>query len=90
MLGLYACSTHHWYRVHTRQGNLFFFKVREFYVVSVKNGYLLKCYFQFVSNDEKQNYYFQFVSNDEKQKTAPSSFLNIFDTIILLNHFDSF
>ena len=39
--------------------------VREFYVVSVKNGYLLKC-----QGNVREFYNFQFVSNDEKQKTA--------------------
>ena len=39
--------------------------VREFYVVSVKTGYLLKC---------QEFYNFQFVSNDEKQKIARAVF----------------
>ena len=61
-------------RVHTRQGNvgnLNFFKVREFYVVSVKNGYLLKC-----QGNVREFYNFQFVSNDEKQKIARAVFLS--------------
>ena len=37
--------------------------VREFYVVSVKNRYLLKC-----QGNVREFYNFQFVSNDEKQK----------------------
>ena len=59
-------------RVREVSGKFKFFQgqgiVREFYVVSVKNGYLLKCQgnvrecfnFQFVSNDEKQKYLGQF------------------------------
>ena len=45
------------------QGNLNFFKVsvREFYVVSVKNRYLLKC-----QGNVREFYNFQFVSNDAK------------------------
>ena len=30
-------------RVHTRQGNFNFFKVREFYVLSGKNEFVQKC-----------------------------------------------
>ena len=44
--------------------------VREFYVVSVKNGYLLKC-----QGNVREFYNFQFVSNDEKQKYARAVFL---------------
>ena len=58
------------YRVHTRQGNLKIFKAREFYVMSVKNGYLLKC-----QGNVREFYNFQFVSNDEKQKYASAVFL---------------
>ena len=43
--------------------------VREFYVVSVKNGYLLKC-----QGNVREFYNFQFVSNDEKQKTLLGQF----------------
>ena len=43
--------------------------VREFYVVSVKNGYLLKC-----QGNVREFYNFQFVS-DEKQKNARAVFL---------------
>ena len=43
--------------------------VREFYVVSVKNGYLLKC-----QGNVREFYNFQFVSNDEKQKYARTVF----------------
>ena len=39
--------------------------VKEFYVVSVKKGYLLKC-----QGNVREFYNFQFVSNDEKQKIA--------------------
>ena len=39
--------------------------VREFYVVSVKNGYLLKC-----QGNVREFYHFQFASNNEKQKYA--------------------
>ena len=46
-----------------------FFKVRElsgeFYVVSVKNRYLLKC-----QGNVRGFYNLQFISNDEKQKIA--------------------
>ena len=47
-------------------GNFFFQGlgiVREFYVVSVKNRYLLKC-----QENVREFYSFQFVSNDDKQK----------------------
>ena len=50
-------------RVHTRQGNLNFFKVREFYVMSGKNECFLKC-----QGNVREFYNLQFVSNDEKQK----------------------
>ena len=43
--------------------------VREFYVVSVENGYLLKCH-----ENVREFYNFQFVSNDEKQKYAKAVF----------------
>ena len=63
-------------RVHTRQGNVREIKknqgqgiVRKFYVVSVKNGYLLKC-----QGNVREFYHFQFVSNDEKQKYARAVF----------------
>ena len=39
--------------------------VREFYVVSVKNEYLLKC-----QGNVREFYNFHFVSKDEKQKNA--------------------
>ena len=45
--------------------------VREFYVVSVKNGYLLKC-----QGNVREFYNFHFVS-DEKQKNARAVFLTI-------------
>ena len=59
--------------VHTRQGNvgeIEIFSRWEFYVVSVKNGYLLKC-----QGNVREFYNFQFVSNDEKQKTTRAVFL---------------
>ena len=43
--------------------------VKEFYIVSVKNGYLLKC-----QGNVRELYNFQFVSNDEKQKIAKAVF----------------
>ena len=52
------------------QGNSNFFKVRELYVVTVKNAYLLKC-----QGNVREFYYFQFVPNDKKQKTARTVFL---------------
>ena len=55
-------------------GKFIFFQgqgiVREFYVVSVKNGYLLKC-----QGNVREFYNFQFVSNDEKQKIPRAVFL---------------
>ena len=58
-------------RVREMSGKFKFFQgqgiVREFYVVSVKNGYLLKCQGFFFN--------FQFVSNNEKQKIARAVFL---------------
>ena len=39
--------------------------VREFYIVSVKNRFLLKC-----QGNVREFYNFQFVSNDEKQIIA--------------------
>ena len=45
--------------------------VREFYVVSVKIGNLLKC-----QGNVREFYNFQFVSNDEKQKIAFAVFLS--------------
>ena len=53
--------------------------VREFYVVSVKNGYLLKC-----QGNVREFYNIQFVSN-EKQKYARAVF-----STYKLNNFDSF
>ena len=44
--------------------------VREFYVVSVKNRYLLKC-----QGNVREFYNLHFVSNDEKQKIARAVFL---------------
>ena len=50
-------------RVREMSGKFKFFQgqgiVREFYVVSVKNGYLLKC-----QGNVREFYNFQFVSND--------------------------
>ena len=63
-----------YYWVQSRHGNvreieIEFFQgqeiVREFYVVSVKNRYLLKC-----QENAREFYDFQLVSNDEKQKIA--------------------
>ena len=48
--------------------------VREFYVVSVKNRYLLKC-----QGNVREFYDFHFVSNDEKKKITRAVF-NILDT----------
>ena len=52
-------------RVREMSGKFKFFQgqgiVREFYVVSVKNGYLLKC-----QGNVREFYNFQFVPNDEK------------------------
>ena len=56
--------------------------VREFYVVSVKNRYLLKC-----QGNVREFYNFHFVSNDEKKKIARAIFLHFG---YKLNHFDSF
>ena len=44
--------------------------VREFYVVSVKNGYLLNC-----QGNVREFYNFQYVSNDKKKKIARAVFL---------------
>ena len=52
------------------QGNLNFFKVREFYVLSGKNEYFLKC-----QGNVRKFYNFQFVSNDEKQNMTKAVFL---------------
>ena len=56
-------------RIREMSGKFKFFQgqgiVREFYVVSVKNGYLLKC-----QGNVREFYNFQFLSNDEKQKIA--------------------
>ena len=61
-------------RVREMSGKFKFFQgqgiVREFHVVSVKNGYLLKC-----QGNVREFYNFQFVSNDEKQKYAWAVFL---------------
>ena len=61
-------------RVREMSGKFKFFQgqgiVREFYVVSVKNSYLLKC-----QGNVREFYNFQFVSNDEKQKYARAVFL---------------
>ena len=43
--------------------------VREFYVVSVKNGYLLKC-----QGNVREFYNFQFVSNDETSTVMSGKF----------------
>ena len=62
--------------IHVREmsGKFKFFQgqgiVREFYVVSVKNGYLLKC-----QGNVREFYNFQFESDDEKQKIARAVFL---------------
>ena len=54
-------------RIREMSGKFKFFQgqgtVREFYVVSVKNRFLLKCQGNF-----REFYNFQFVSSDEKQK----------------------
>ena len=54
-------------RVRQMSGKFKFFQgqeiVREFYVVSVKNKYLLKC-----QGNVREFYHFKFVSNDKKQK----------------------
>ena len=59
-------------RVREMSGKFKFFQgqgiVREFYVVSVKYGYLLKC-----QGNVREFYDFQ--SNDEKQKIARTVFL---------------
>ena len=47
--------------------------VREFYVMSMKNEYLLKC-----QGNVREFYYFQFVSSDEKQKIARAVFLTFY------------
>ena len=61
-------------RVRETSGKFKFFQgqgiVREFYVVSVKNRYLLKC-----QGNVREFYNFHFVSNDEKQKIARTVFL---------------
>ena len=58
-------------------GNFKFFQgqgiVREFYVVSVKNGYLLKC-----QGNVREFDNFQFVSNDEKQKLIARAVFSTF------------
>ena len=63
-------------RVHTRQGNVREIKkiqgqgiVREFYAVSGKNDFLLKC-----QGNVREFYHIQFASNDEKQKMAREVF----------------
>ena len=59
-------------RVREMSGKFNFFQgqgiVREFYVVSVKNRYLLKC-----QGNVREFYNFQFVSNDEKQSAREVS-----------------
>ena len=61
-------------RVREMSGKFKFFQgqgiVREFYVVSVKNGYLLKC-----QGNVREFYNFQFELNDEKKKIARVVFL---------------
>ena len=63
-------------RVREMSGKFKFFQgqgiVREFYVVSVKNRYLLKC-----QGNVREFYNFHFVSNDEKQKIAWAVFLTL-------------
>ena len=70
----FGCSKAGFIRVREMSGKFKFFQgqgiVREFYVVSVKNGYLLKC-----QGNVREFYNFQFVSNDEKQKIARAVFL---------------
>ena len=72
-------------RVREMSGKFKFFQgqgiVREFYVVSVKNRYLLKC-----QGNVREFYNFQFVSNDEKLKIARAVFLHFG---YKLNHFYS-
>ena len=56
------------FRVHTRQGNFNFFKVRELsgnFMLCQKIECLLKC-----QGNVKEILQFQFVSNDEKPKMA--------------------
>ena len=71
---LYAYAITGFIRVREMSGNFTFFQgqgiVREFYVVSVKNGYLLKC-----QGNVREFYNFQFVSTGEKQKIARTVFL---------------
>ena len=61
-------------RVREMSGKFKFFQgqgiVREFYVVSVKNGYLQKC-----QGNVREFCHFQYVSNDEKKKIARAVFL---------------
>ena len=61
-------------RVREMSGKLIFFQgqgiVREIYVVSGKNDFLLKC-----QGNVREFYNFKFVSNDEKQKMARAVFL---------------
>ena len=56
-------------RVREMSGKFKFFQgqgiVREFYVVSGKNEYLLKC-----QGNVREFYIFQFVSNNENQKNG--------------------
>ena len=69
-----VCATTGFIRVREISGKFNFFQgqgiVREFYVESVKNGYLLKC-----QGNVREFYNFQFVLNDEKQKIARTVFL---------------
>ena len=63
-------------RVREMSGKFKFFQgqgiVREFYDVSVKNGYLLK-----YQGNVREFYNFQFVSNDAKQKIARAVFITV-------------
>ena len=75
-------------RVREMSGKFKFFQgqgiVREFYVVSGKNRYLLKC-----QGNVREFNNLQFVSNDEKQKIASlRQFLFPYFTGYKLNHFD--
>ena len=74
-------------RVREMSGKFKFFQgqgiIREFYVVSGKNEFLLKC-----QGNVREFYNFQFVSNDEKQKKRLGQFSKHFG--YKLNYFDSF
>ena len=72
--------------IHVREmsGKFKFFQrqaiVREFYVVSGKNEFLLKC-----QGNVREFYNFQLVSNDEKQKMARAVFLRFWIQALALS-----